>query len=74
MKNEFKAIVVTVSDLVKTKSNNVSEYCVWTVKVLEGSLKGKTYFAQRTLTDKAGNAKSPVRVGQECYDGVYRYV
>lgn len=58
--NQFKAEILTISDEVKTKVNG-KQYLVCTVKFLDGSLKGETYFAQRTLGEK----KSPIRVGQE---------
>jgi hypothetical protein len=65
MEKQFEAQVVTVSDVVKTKKNSISTFNVCTVKFLEGKLAGKQYFAQRTLTDKNGNKKSPVNVGQK---------
>ena len=66
MQKEFKAVVETVSDVVKTKKNDSgSTYNVCTVKFLDGSLQGKTYFAQRTLTNKDGVEKKPVTKGQE---------
>lgn len=64
MKNSFKATIVTISDDVRTKSNG-KEFLVTTVKFTEGTLTGKTYFAQRTL----GADKNSITVGQDvtCY-------
>ena len=69
MEKEFQAVVLTTSDVVKTKKNSISTFNVCTVEFLEGSLKGKKYFAQRTLTDKNGNRKNPVSQGDKviCY-------
>lgn len=64
MQKEFKAVVETVSDVVKTKSNG-STYNVCTVKFLDGKLQGKTYFAQRTLLNKDGVEKTAVNEKQE---------
>jgi hypothetical protein len=64
MQTEFKAVVVEVSDEVKSKSNG-STYNVCTVKFLDGNLQGKTYFAQRTLLNKDGVSKKPVNENQE---------
>jgi len=65
MEKQFQAKVVTVSDVVKTKKNSISTFNVCTVEFTDGALKGKKYFAQRTLTDKLGNRKNPVSVGQD---------
>lgn len=57
--NAIKAVIETISDVVKTKSNG-RNYLVCTVRFTEGKLAGKTYFAQRTL----GENKSPISIGQ----------
>lgn len=64
MQTEFKAVVETVSDVVKTKSNG-STYNVCIVKFIDGKLQGKTYFAQRTLVNKDGVEKKAVTEKQE---------
>jgi hypothetical protein len=63
----FKAEIVSVSDVVKTKSNG-KQYAVAVVRFTEGPIRGKEYFAQRTL----GADKSNIRVGQSvtCYMSV----
>ena len=67
MSNEtqsFKATILTISDEIKTKSNG-KQFQVCTVKFLDGAIKGKTYFAQRTI----GADKALIAVNQEvtCY-------
>ena len=57
--NPIKAIIKTISEEVKTKSNN-KQYLVCTVEFTEGKFTGKTFFAQRTL----GENKSAISVGQ----------
>ena len=55
-----KAIIESISDNVKTKSNG-KNYITCVVRFLDGMNANKTFFANRTL----GENKSPIRVGQE---------
>lgn len=55
-----KAIIESISENVKTKSNG-KNYVTCVVKFLDGTNAGKTYFANRTL----GENKSAIKVGQE---------
>ena len=62
----FQAKVLTVSTDVKTKQNaGNSTYVVTTVEFLDGPAKGKTAFANRTLSNADGVAKANVAVDQE---------
>lgn len=65
---QSKGTVVTVGSEIKTKlypDGASGTYVVCTVKHADGALKGKTYFAQRTLKNKDGVTKPNVTVGQE---------
>ena len=64
MELKFQAIVKTVSNEAKTKSNN-GTYAITTVEFIDGPAKGKVAFANRTLTNAEGAVKSAVEVGQE---------
>jgi hypothetical protein len=57
--NPIKAIIKSISEEVKTKSNK-KQFLVCTVEFTEGKFAGKTFFAQRTL----GENKSAISVGQ----------
>ncbi len=57
--NPIKAVIKSISEEVKTKSNG-KQFLVCTVEFMEGKFAGKTFFAQRTL----GENKSAVSVGQ----------
>lgn len=54
--------VLTVSSEVKTKSSGAT-FVVCTVMHKDGALAGKSYFAQRTLTNAEGVSKENVKVG-----------
>jgi hypothetical protein len=56
--------VLTVGSEIKTKENG-AKFVVCTVQHKDGALAGKSYFAQRTLINKDGVAKEPVKVGDE---------
>lgn len=60
MSNAQKAVIESISDNVKTKSNG-KNYITCVVKFLDGMNANKTFFANRTL----GENKSPIKVGQE---------
>lgn len=60
----FQATVVRAASKVLSKSNGGS-YVLHNALVKDGVLAGKTVTAQRTLTNKDGDEKSPVEVGQE---------
>lgn len=64
MELKFQAIVKTVSNVAKTKSNE-GTYVVTTIEFVDGPAKGKVAFANRTLTNKDGAVKSAVEPGQE---------
>lgn len=63
MSNEtkaFRATIVDINDEIRSKSNG-KEFQLCRVQFTDGVLKGKTYFANRTL----GVDKNPITVGQD---------
>lgn len=61
---QSKGKVISVGSEVKTKSNG-GTFVVCTVAHFDGALAGKTYFAQRTLSNAEGVSKEMVHVGDE---------
>lgn len=64
MEFQSKGLVVSVGTEIKTKSSGAT-FVVCTVKHLDGALKGRTYFAQRTLKNAKEEVKENVKVGDE---------
>jgi len=61
---QSKGKVLSVGTEIKTKSNG-GTFVVCTVMHQDGLLAGKSYFAQRTLTNAEGVSKDNVAVGDE---------
>lgn len=63
-KAKFPAVIVSVNEAPKTKSNG-KKYIVCLVEFTEGKLSGKKAYASRTI----GEDRSPIGVGQlvNCY-------
>ena len=64
MSKEFQtnAKVLTVSNEIKVKESG-AKFQKCTVEHLDGVLKGKKFFANRTVVNAQGDEKDPVKVG-----------